>query len=67
VLHFLDLKFELELLGSRRNADLTEDEADTIWTQVRMASDMLASCVPPSVAHGPPDGTGSSSSGSLCS
>jgi hypothetical protein len=30
--HFLDLKTELELLGSEHNADLTENRADALWT-----------------------------------
>jgi hypothetical protein len=30
VSHFLELKTELELLGSRCNADLTEDKADAL-------------------------------------
>jgi hypothetical protein len=29
-LHFLELKTELGLLGSGRNVDLTEDEADAL-------------------------------------
>jgi hypothetical protein len=54
VSHFLELKFEVELLVSRRNAELTEDEADALWTRLHTASDSLASYVPSSVAHGPP-------------
>jgi hypothetical protein len=50
--HFLELKSELQLLGSGCNADLTEDQADALWTWVRMASDSLAQ--------------GSSRGGSLC-
>jgi hypothetical protein len=46
------------VLGSGCNADLTEDEADALWTQVRMASDSLTSYVPSSVARGPLDGEG---------
>jgi hypothetical protein len=30
--HFPELKSELELLGSGRNADLTEDQVDAFWT-----------------------------------
>jgi hypothetical protein len=56
VSHFLELKSELVLLGSRRNADLTEVEADALWTQVHTASNSLASYVPSLVAHGTPDG-----------
>jgi hypothetical protein len=58
VSHFSELKSELELLGSRRNADLTKDEADAFWTRVRVALDSLASYVPASVARGPLDGMG---------
>jgi hypothetical protein len=58
VSHFLKLESELELLGSGCNADLTEDDADALWTRVRAASDSLALYVPSSVACGPPDGTG---------
>jgi hypothetical protein len=50
--HFLELKSELQLLGSGCNVDLTEDQADALWTRVRMASDSLAQ--------------GSSRGGSLC-
>jgi hypothetical protein len=58
LLHFPELKSELELLGSERNADLTEDQVDALWTWVRTASDSLASHVPPSFARGPPDSVG---------
>jgi hypothetical protein len=39
LLHFLKLKTEVELLGSWRNLDLTEDQADTLWPLVSAASD----------------------------
>jgi hypothetical protein len=52
--HFSELKSELELLRSERNADLIEDRANALWTQVRTASDFLASHVPPSGARSPP-------------
>jgi hypothetical protein len=55
VSYFPKLKPKLELLGSGRNADLTEAEAHALWTWVRMTSDSLASYVPSSVSHGPPD------------
>jgi hypothetical protein len=55
---FLELKFELELLGSGRNVDLIEEQADTLWTRVRAASDTLVSHVPPSITYSPPDGAG---------
>jgi hypothetical protein len=64
VLHFPELKTDLEVLGSRRSADLTKDEADALWTWVRVALDLLASYVPSSVARNPPDR--GSSGGSLC-
>jgi hypothetical protein len=56
--HFLELKSKLELLESRHNADLTVDQADALWTQVRAASDSLASHIPPTVACSPPDNAG---------
>jgi hypothetical protein len=56
--HFSELKSELELLRFRRNADLIEDQAESLWTRVRVASNSLASHVPSSVACSPPDGTG---------
>jgi hypothetical protein len=46
VSHFPGLKTELEVLGSGCNADLTEDEADALWTGVSTSSDSLASYVP---------------------
>jgi hypothetical protein len=30
--HFLELGIELELLVSRRNVDLTEDQVNALWT-----------------------------------
>jgi hypothetical protein len=53
-----ELGAEQELLGSRRNTDLTEDEVDALWAQACPASDSLVLYVPPSVAHNSPDGTG---------
>jgi hypothetical protein len=47
LLHFPELKSELELLGFGQNADLTDDQADALWPLVRAASDSLASLVPP--------------------
>jgi hypothetical protein len=58
ILCFSKLKIELEVLGSRRSADLTEDEADALWIRVCVASDSLALHVPSSVACNPPDGVG---------
>jgi hypothetical protein len=49
--HFLELEAELEVLGSGRSTDLTEDETDALWTLVHAASDSLVL----HVAHNPPD------------
>jgi hypothetical protein len=56
--HFPELNFELELLGSGRNADLIEDQADALWTQVRAALNSLASHVPSLVARNHPNDAG---------
>jgi hypothetical protein len=56
--HFLELKSELELLGSERNADLIEDQANALWPLVDVASNSLASLIPSLVAHNPPNGAG---------
>jgi hypothetical protein len=56
--YFSEVDAELELLMSRHNADLTEDQVDALWTWVCAASDSLASHVLPSIAHSPPNGTG---------
>jgi hypothetical protein len=53
--HFLELKAELELLGSERNADLSEDGVDALYTRVRTALGLLVLNVASSVARGPPD------------
>jgi hypothetical protein len=53
--HFPELKSELELLGSGRNADLSDDEVDALWPLVSVASDSRASFVPSMFAHDPPD------------
>jgi hypothetical protein len=58
VLHFPLLETLVEVLRSRRSTDLTEDEADALWTQVCVALDLLALHVPSSVAHNPLDGVG---------
>jgi hypothetical protein len=55
VSHFLELRMELEVLGSERSADMIEDDADALWTRVRVPSDSLVSHVPSSVAYNPPD------------
>jgi hypothetical protein len=51
--HFSELKSKLEF---GRKADLTEDQADTLWPLVDAASDSLASLIPSSIACDPPDG-----------
>jgi hypothetical protein len=56
--HFLELNFELQLLGFRRNADLADEQADALWLLVSMASDSLASLVPSSIARDPLDDAG---------
>jgi hypothetical protein len=48
----------MELLGLRRNADLTEGQLDALWAQTRQASESLALNILPSIAHGSPDDTG---------
>jgi hypothetical protein len=56
--YFLELEAKLELLRSGRNAAQTEDQVDALWILARLTSDLLVSYMHPSVAHGPPDGTG---------
>jgi hypothetical protein len=57
--HFPELKSELEPLWSGRNADLTEDQVDALWSRVRATLGSLASHVPPSVTRSsPPDDVG---------
>jgi hypothetical protein len=60
LVRFSELKSELELLGSGSNADLTDDQADALWTLVDKASDSLVSLIPSSVPRDPPDGVGES-------
>jgi hypothetical protein len=55
--YFPKLKSKLELLGSRWNADLSDDQADALWPLVSMASDSLVSLVPSSFACDPLDDT----------
>jgi hypothetical protein len=55
--HFPELKSML---------DLTEDQVDALWSWVRIASDSLASHVPPSVTRALLTTPGSGSGGSLC-
>jgi hypothetical protein len=56
LLYFLELEVELDLLGSRNNADLTRDEMEVLWTRTHRTSESLSSRVPPSAARSPPDG-----------
>jgi hypothetical protein len=56
--HFLELWLELELLGSRYNADLMKDEMKALWIQTRRALESLSSGAPLSVGCGPPDSAG---------
>jgi hypothetical protein len=56
--HFPELKSKLELLGSRSNADLTDDQVDALWSMVSVALDSLVSLVPSLIAHDPPDDAG---------
>jgi hypothetical protein len=55
--HYLKLKSRLELLGSRCNGDLSDDQADALWPLVSTTLDSLASLVPSSFACDPPDDT----------
>jgi hypothetical protein len=67
MLHFPELRSELELLGSGHNADPTKDEADALWTLLCVVSYSLASYVPFSIAMALLTAPGSSRGGSLCS
>jgi hypothetical protein len=58
VSHLPELDVDLDVLGSRRVAGLTDDEVDALWSRVHVASDSLPSLVPSSVAHNPPDSVG---------
>jgi hypothetical protein len=51
LLHFPDLEIELELLGSERGADLSDDQTDALWPLVSVASDSLESFVPSSLTR----------------
>jgi hypothetical protein len=46
------------VLGSGHSVGFMEDEADALWTRVRVASDSLALHVSSSVARNPLDGAG---------
>jgi hypothetical protein len=56
VSHFPKLDVNLEVLKYGHSVGLTEDDVDALWSQVRTAVNPLASHVPSSVAHNPPDG-----------
>jgi hypothetical protein len=58
LLHFPKLKSKLEILGSGRNADLADDQADALWPRVSTASDPLVSLVTSLIARDPLDGVG---------
>jgi hypothetical protein len=58
VSHFPELMTELEVRGSGRSTNLTEDETDALSIHVRASSNSLASHVSSSVARNPPDGVG---------
>jgi hypothetical protein len=58
VSHFLELDADLEVLGCGRNVGITEDEVNALQSQVRATVDSLASHVPSSVAHNPPNSVG---------
>jgi hypothetical protein len=58
VSHFPELDAVLEVLGSGRNARLTEDEVNALWSWVRAAVDSVALHVPSLVARNPPDSEG---------
>jgi hypothetical protein len=53
VSHFLELDIDEEVLRFGRSAGLIEDEVNTLWSQVHMAVDSLASHAPSSVARNP--------------
>jgi hypothetical protein len=50
--HFPDLE-PMELLGSVRDADLSDGQEDALWPLVRVASDSLVSLNPSSLARDP--------------
>jgi hypothetical protein len=53
--YFPKLELELELLGSRRDAYLSNDQVDALWPFVSVASDLLASLLPSSLPREPPN------------
>jgi hypothetical protein len=54
----VELDADLEVLGSGCSTGLPYDEVDALWCHVYVATYSLASHVPFSVAHNPPDGAG---------
>jgi hypothetical protein len=56
--HFPKLEVELELLGSRYNADLASDEMEAPWTRTHQASKSLSSRVRLSATRSTPDDAG---------
>jgi hypothetical protein len=56
--HFLELKTELELLGSRHSVDLIEDQADALWSLVSAALNSSALLIPSTVTCDSPDRMG---------
>jgi hypothetical protein len=52
------MKSELVLIGSRRKADLTDNQVDALWPVVITASDSLVSLIPFLFARDPPDDVG---------
>jgi hypothetical protein len=55
LLHVLEFETELELLRSRSNMNLVDDQVGALWTQAHLDSDSLATQVLPLVAHNPLD------------
>jgi hypothetical protein len=53
--HFPELLSDPELIGRGQNADLSDDQVESLWPIVSMASDSLASLVPSSFARDLPD------------
>jgi hypothetical protein len=56
--HFPELESVVELLWFGRNMVWMEDRLDALWILARLALELLASYVLPSVTHNPPDGMG---------
>jgi hypothetical protein len=54
--HFPELEPVLGMLRSSCNVTLMEDQVDALWILARLASNLLAPHVLPSVTRGSPDG-----------